>query len=60
MKLIVRRKLSSEKRRIEHRLEGAVRVNEGGAVLSAGNIDYDIATGPRAVLTVVARELILS
>jgi len=43
VKAIVRRKLSSEKRSIEPRLEGAVRVNEGGPVLSAGNIDYEIA-----------------
>lgn len=49
MKAIVRRKLSSEKRRIEHRLEGAVRVNEGGPVLSAGNIDYEIAQRTRAI-----------
>jgi len=49
VKVIVRRKLSSEKRRIEHRLEGAVRVNEGGPVLSAGNIDYEIAGRTRAI-----------
>lgn len=49
MKAIVRRKLASEKRGIEQRLAGAVRVNEGGPVLSAGNIDYEIADRTRAI-----------
>jgi hypothetical protein len=49
VKAIVRRKLSSEKRGIEQRLAGAVRVNEGGPVLSAGNIDYEIAEKTKAI-----------
>jgi hypothetical protein len=49
VKAIVRRKLWSEKRGIERRLEGAVRVNEGGPVLSAGNIDYEIARRTGAI-----------
>ena len=49
MKAIVRRKLWSEKRGIERRLEGAVRVNEGGPVLRAGNIDYEIAEKTRGI-----------
>jgi hypothetical protein len=46
---MVRRKLSSEKRGIERRLERAVRVNYGGPVLRAGNIDYEIAEKTRAI-----------
>ena len=49
MKEIVRRKLSKEKRGIEQRLAGAVRVNEGGPVLSGGNIEYEIAEKTRAI-----------
>jgi Transposase DDE domain group 1 len=49
VKEIVRRKLWSEKRGIERRLEGAVRVNDGGPVLRAGNIDYEIAEKTRGI-----------
>lgn len=49
MKKIVRRKLAREKRRIEERLENAVRVNVGGPVLSGAGIDYEIADRTRAI-----------
>lgn len=49
MKKIVRRKLASEKRRIEQRLRSAVRVNVGAPVLKAGNIDYEIGERTGAI-----------
>jgi len=49
VKVIVRRKLSKEKRGIERRLADAVRVNEGGPVLSGGSIEYEIAEKTRAI-----------
>ena len=49
MKKIVRRKLAEEKRRIERRLENAVRVNSGAPVLSSANIEYEIADRTRAI-----------
>lgn len=49
MKTIVRRKLAREKRRIERRLESAVRVNAGAPVLSGANIEYEVADRTRAI-----------
>lgn len=49
MKTIVRRKLAKEKRRIERRLASAVRVNYREPVLSARNIDYEIADKAGAI-----------
>ncbi len=45
----VRRKIVTEKRRIERRLENAVAVNDGGPVLSATNIQYDLADKTKAI-----------
>ena len=44
-----RRTLASEKRRIERRLDRAVKVNHAGPVLSASNICYEIAEKPKAI-----------
>ncbi len=49
MKRSVRRKLEREKRQIERRLENAVRVNDGGPVLSGASIEYEIADRTRAI-----------
>lgn len=49
MKKIVRRKLAREKRRIEERLEKAVRVNFGAPVLNGAGIEYEIADRTRAI-----------
>lgn len=49
MKTIVRRKLAREKRRIERRLESAVRVNTGAPLLSGANIEYEVAGRTRAI-----------
>ncbi len=43
MKKIVRQRMGVEKKRIEQRLKAAVTVNQGGAVLRGGNIQYEIA-----------------
>jgi len=45
----LRRKLAAEKRRIARRLEEAVALNEGGPVLSATNIHYELAEKTRAI-----------
>jgi hypothetical protein len=45
----VRRKIQSEKRRIEGRLERAVEVNTSGPVLGATNIQYELADKTRAI-----------
>jgi hypothetical protein len=49
VKTIVRRKLAREKRRIERRLESAVRVNAGAPLLSGANIEYEVADRTRAI-----------
>jgi hypothetical protein len=43
MKPGARRKIAAEKKRIENRLDNAVVVNEGGPVLKASNIHYELA-----------------
>jgi hypothetical protein len=43
VKKIVRQRVAHEKRRIEQRLKTAVAVNEGGAVLRGGNIEYELS-----------------
>jgi hypothetical protein len=45
----VRRKIQAEKRRIEERLERAVKVNESGPVLGATNIHYELADKTKAI-----------
>lgn len=49
MKRSLRRKIAAEKRRVERRLERAVRVNEEGPVLSASNIHYELADKTKAI-----------
>ena len=49
MKANIRRKLASEKNRIEKRLEEAVAVNDGGPVLSASNIHYELSEKTAAI-----------
>jgi hypothetical protein len=49
VKKSVRRKLAREKRKIERRLESAVRVNGGGPVLKGANVEYEIAERTRAI-----------
>jgi len=49
VKLIVQRKMASEKRRILQRLASAVEVNDGGPVLSPGNIQYEIGSRVGAI-----------
>lgn len=45
----VRRKIAAEKRRIERRLGTAVEVNDGGPVIEASNIRFEIADKARAI-----------
>jgi len=45
----IRRALDSEKRRIARRHESAIEVNEGGPVLSATNIQYEIGEKTKAI-----------
>jgi hypothetical protein len=45
----IRRKIAIEKRRIERRLEKAVKVNDGGPVISATNIHYELADKTSAI-----------
>jgi hypothetical protein len=45
----VRRKIAAEKLKIEHRLGAAVQVNEGGPVVGASNIRFEIADKTRAI-----------
>ncbi len=45
----VRRIIAAEKRKIERRLGQAVEVNEGGPVLSATNIQYELAEKTKAI-----------
>ena len=49
MKRIILRKITAEKKRIERRLQGAVKVNGGGPVLGTANIQYEIASRTRAI-----------
>jgi len=45
----IRRTIAAEQRKIERRLKLAVRVNEGGPVLSATNIRYELADKTKAI-----------
>lgn len=45
----IRRANESEKRRIKNRLAGAVEMNEGGPVLSAMNIQYEVSEKTKAI-----------
>jgi hypothetical protein len=49
VKRSIRRKIAREKRRIEQRLGTAVVLNEGGPVLGASNIRFEIADKTRAI-----------
>ena len=50
MKKRIRRKLEKDKREILRRLEKAVKQNEGGPVLSATNIHYEVSERNRAII----------
>ena len=45
----IRRKIAAEKRRIERRLGTAIEINEGGPVIGASNIRFEIADKTRAI-----------
>ena len=45
----IRRTIAREKRIIQRRLEDAVKVNDGGPVLSATNIHYELADKTKAI-----------
>jgi len=45
----IRRKIAIEKRRIERRLKKAVKVNNNGPVMSATNIQYELADKTKAI-----------
>ena len=49
MKRTLQRTLASEKRKIERRLGDAVRVNDGGPVLSGPNIRYELGEKTKAI-----------
>ena len=49
MKRTLHRTIAAEKRKVERRLGGAVRVNDDGPVLSAPNIRYELAEKTKAI-----------
>jgi len=49
VKRIIQRKITAEKKRIERRLAGAVKVNTAGPLLGAANIQYEIADRTHAI-----------
>lgn len=49
LKREIQRKIATEKKRIERRLAGAIKVNESGPLLDPGNIQYELADKTKAI-----------